>query len=429
MHEHSLPPAVALYITSECQFRCRHCFFAQNGLLGHGHLSFDRIKRAIEQLAEGRVILAPLSGGDPLLHPDFSHIVSCLREHSIGPLLGITGVDVGLSEIQKIQESGLTHVQMSMDGLQKETDFLRGNGSYERIEHSLKNLMDSGIHVAVAICIHRDNKEKLFSFVHWLYELGVASIKLQFWRDYGAMPSGIYALGRTEVLNIIEQAADFNQTVSSEFVHVPFYEYDNICGKFIEIKARYPDIVVNFDGCVRVGELGEFIFTVEDNIQTAYANFVQEKQEAFFENLEKEIQEKYNVCITPIDRSAIQSSALIFEFGEKHNILIDEMIGGLRRLFLILHECAHLHQKTLRKNPRHHFPDAEEVAANLWALEEMSSFLSRNFIEKAKKIALQSEDALFNYIQMYGGKEMIGVWEDKKYDQDSSASITNRITI
>jgi hypothetical protein len=313
-----------------------------------------------------------------------------------------------------------------MDGFETETHFLRGHGSYARIAHSLKNLIDVGLHVAVAVCIHQGNKVELFRFLNGLHQCGVTRVKLQLWRAQGATVHDIFPLSSEEMVQILEQAAHVNHTLCAEFIQIPSYEYNARDRSFIKRRAKYPDIVVGFDGYVRWGELGESICAIEDNILDAYARFVRDKKADFLVTMEKSLQESYDFSIMDVDRSVIQASALIFENAGKKTLLMDKAIQGLTRTFLIFHECAHLVQGTIHTDPRQCVSESEERSANLWALEAMSPYLMSTFVDHAKELALENEDQLFTYICTHGEQALVGLWEDDTYDRNSSTRIVHR---
>ncbi|MFI1013401.1 radical SAM protein [Streptomyces sp. NPDC020965] len=65
-----------LEITGKCQLFCEHCY-ADSGPQGsHGLMESDDWRRVIEQLAARGVTMVQFIGGEPMLHPDLSGLVT-----------------------------------------------------------------------------------------------------------------------------------------------------------------------------------------------------------------------------------------------------------------------------------------------------------------------------------------------------------------
>lgn len=58
-----------LYLTDSCNLKCLHCF--QNALVVGSYLKFEDCKDFLDQSLELGLSSVTLSGGEPLLSPDF----------------------------------------------------------------------------------------------------------------------------------------------------------------------------------------------------------------------------------------------------------------------------------------------------------------------------------------------------------------------
>lgn len=62
-----------IYLTNECQLRCAHCSFQSGPGYSHTRIDGSLLLRAMEELKGIRDIT--ISGGEPMLHPDFRTIL------------------------------------------------------------------------------------------------------------------------------------------------------------------------------------------------------------------------------------------------------------------------------------------------------------------------------------------------------------------
>jgi MoaA/NifB/PqqE/SkfB family radical SAM enzyme len=78
----------------------------------------EEMFRRIDRLASFGTTLISLSGGEPLLHPDLEDIIRRIRSHGILAALITNGYLLTRERIEKLNEAGLDHLQISIDNAQ-----------------------------------------------------------------------------------------------------------------------------------------------------------------------------------------------------------------------------------------------------------------------------------------------------------------------
>lgn len=177
-----LPQAITLYLTYHCELSCSHCFINRADLLNSRHLEFDAIWSLIDDAANNKVIMLALTGGSPLLHPRLFDIIELARASKIMPLLGITGVDVDAILAQRIANSGVASVQVSLDGHNEETNtYYRGKGVFERVLSTIAHLGAVGVPVIIAFCLDAFNHAYITEMLDLARRKNVYNVKVAFW--------------------------------------------------------------------------------------------------------------------------------------------------------------------------------------------------------------------------------------------------------
>ena len=76
-----------LYLTSCCNLRCRHCWiapeFAGGAAVPGTTIDLPALKRAVIEAKTLGLVNAKLTGGEPMLHPQFREIVDMLTTEGI----------------------------------------------------------------------------------------------------------------------------------------------------------------------------------------------------------------------------------------------------------------------------------------------------------------------------------------------------------
>lgn len=134
---------VIFFVTSQCNSRCRHCFYWKN--LGEpGDLSLKEIEKISSLLPNFNDLL--LSGGEPFLREDLPDIVKIFRKQNQIktvniPTNGLLKEKI-LKDVLKISEDnhGLDiYINFSLDGPERIHDYIRQvPGNFEKTIDSLK---------------------------------------------------------------------------------------------------------------------------------------------------------------------------------------------------------------------------------------------------------------------------------------------------
>src|SRR3989338_6579487 len=179
------PKMLMLYVTDNCNLRCKHCFYwtdVDNPRTAH---SIEEIEKLTKSLKE-RLDLLTLTGGEPFVRKDLVDIVRLFVQNNKVKRIHIAtnGLLPDLT-VRKTNEmlallgshTRLT-MQFSIDGFEDAHDKVRGmKGAFQKTCETVKKLMeihDKRLAVSVATVVHRDNFHEMKNFKDFInHELGV----------------------------------------------------------------------------------------------------------------------------------------------------------------------------------------------------------------------------------------------------------------
>ena len=128
-----------LQITDRCNLRCRHCYI---GVKAPQELSVQQITDILREFEQMQGLRLMITGGEPLLHTDFNALNDLLPDFSIRKVLFTNGL---LLTKDLLQHLNVEEIQISIDGLQKAHDALRGTGTFKKTVSAVKACQGAGI--------------------------------------------------------------------------------------------------------------------------------------------------------------------------------------------------------------------------------------------------------------------------------------------
>lgn len=105
-------------ITGRCNCKCRHCLLSAPDAR-YGELSHEDIMRIVNDLGDCGVLNCSITGGEPLVRPDFWEIIDALRDRDIGIMqIYSNGLVVNEDLLDGFERRGLhPEINMSFDGI------------------------------------------------------------------------------------------------------------------------------------------------------------------------------------------------------------------------------------------------------------------------------------------------------------------------
>lgn len=180
-----------VYLTGGCNLACKHCWlsptFQPGGGTG-GHLDYGLFELAIREGLPLGLSHVKLTGGEPLLHPDFLRMVDLLKQHNLGLTIETNGTLLDKKIARYLKETNiLSFIAVSLDGASPEShDSFRGvKGSFEKACQAVRYLAEEGYRPQVIISVHNDNVGEAEAIVRLAEGLGAGSVKLGMVQAYG----------------------------------------------------------------------------------------------------------------------------------------------------------------------------------------------------------------------------------------------------
>jgi heme d1 biosynthesis radical SAM protein NirJ len=151
-------PVVIWNLIRRCNLTCKHCYSISADKDFAGELTTDEVLRTMEDLKAFKVPALILSGGEPLLRPDFFDIAKRSKQLGFYTALSSNGTLIDERMMEKIVPVDFGYVGVSLDGLGATHDkFRRMDGAFDKSLHAIRLCRDAGLKVGVRFTLTQDN--------------------------------------------------------------------------------------------------------------------------------------------------------------------------------------------------------------------------------------------------------------------------------
>lgn len=155
-------PVVVWAVTRACNLKCVHCYANADASADPDELSYAEGCDLLQQLKDYGVPAVLFSGGEPLARPDTLDLIAHARGLELPCTLSTNGLLIDDPTAGRLAELGVKYVGISLDGIGKTHDKLRGQrGAFERTLAAIRRCKRHGLKVGVRFTIHRFNLDHL----------------------------------------------------------------------------------------------------------------------------------------------------------------------------------------------------------------------------------------------------------------------------
>ncbi len=162
-------PIVVWNTSRTCNLKCVHCYTDSDNKIYSGELSTEEGLNLIDDLASFDIPSLLFSGGEPLMRKDLFQLIDRAVIRNIRPVISTNGTLIDGEMAQKIKDSGIVYVGISLDGMEEVNDEFRGvDGAFRRAMKGFDNCRAAGQRVGLRLTLTKRNYRdlhKIFDFI------------------------------------------------------------------------------------------------------------------------------------------------------------------------------------------------------------------------------------------------------------------------
>lgn len=176
------PPPIAMLaeLTHRCPLACPYCSNPLVLQAKNAEMSTAEWVDVFYQAADLGVLQLHLSGGEPASRPDLVELTKAGCKAGLYTNLITSGIGLTPRRLDALEEAGLDHVQLSLQGTNaKMADWIGGyKGGFNRKMMIARELKERGIPLTLNAVMHRHNMDDLEQTIEMAVDLGARRLEV-----------------------------------------------------------------------------------------------------------------------------------------------------------------------------------------------------------------------------------------------------------
>lgn len=175
--------------TLRCNLHCLHCGSDCKNIATTPDMPAEDFLKAVDQVlphVDPHKLMVIISGGEPLVRKDLEEVGRELHRREMPWGMVSNGLLLTPERLQSLMAAGLTAMTISLDGMEEDHNWMRGNpASFQCALRAISLLSQTRLAWDVVTCVNRRNVKYLPELRQLLIEVGV-----KHWRLFTIFPVG-----------------------------------------------------------------------------------------------------------------------------------------------------------------------------------------------------------------------------------------------
>lgn len=171
------PSEVIWNITNRCNLLCEHCYMAADGHVLPDQLTDDETMGIVRQIGEAGVPLLFLTGGEPMMRPNFWEILETARSYGTRVTISTNATFITPESAQRLKADGVDWIATSLYGDDEFHDAMVGvPGTRARVVEAIGMLREAGVNVGIKTAVSKDIYPHIYELIAEAKRMGCGLI-------------------------------------------------------------------------------------------------------------------------------------------------------------------------------------------------------------------------------------------------------------
>ncbi len=192
-----------------CNFRCEHCSVKEfQGKKSGRYFTIDDVRELSRQADEMGLANIVITGGEPLVFPDFDQIVEAIDPQKFYITSDTNGWLLDQARAKHLKSIGVDKIQLSLDSLNaaEHDAFRHHKGSHERALRAIDAALDAGLNIILSTVVthQRIRSDEFIEYLEFAKSKGVGTF-VTYAKPVGAWAGNFDALVNRDDMNYMRE--------------------------------------------------------------------------------------------------------------------------------------------------------------------------------------------------------------------------------
>lgn len=162
--------------TNKCNMYCKHCY-RDSGREAEKELNTEEAKALMDEIVKAGFKIMIFSGGEPLMREDIYELIKYASEIGLRPVLGTNGTLITLEVAERLKNSEVRRVGISLDSLnpKRHDDFRNYDGGWNKAVEGMKNCRKVDLSFQIHTTVMNWNKNEISDITDFAVNMGAAA--------------------------------------------------------------------------------------------------------------------------------------------------------------------------------------------------------------------------------------------------------------
>lgn len=209
----SAPLKISMNITKKCNLRCKQCF-SDSGIMVENELTTEEVCSLFDIMREYGTFFICIGGGEPLMREDLLELLEYGKNKQLALSIVSNGLLLTRELVKELNKKDLDTFWISIDGLEKNHERLRGKGTFKKTLEALQLLKDNfNAKKAIRVSLNKYNIGEIRQIINIAEENSFDLIRFTPLLEFGRAKNKSLTISQKQYIHFLQEIENIHSDI------------------------------------------------------------------------------------------------------------------------------------------------------------------------------------------------------------------------